>query len=183
MHSEFLAKQQLPPACVTKHIWDERFQDIRSFERYLHRNGTIVRKFFLHVSKEEQKLRFLKRIEEKEKNWKFSTADIAERALWGKYQAAYQEVIRHTATKSAPWLVVPADHKWFARVVISSVIVSAMEKLDLRLEPRAMQGAQQVRREHERPLEHRDNEEVLWFCGGDLARERFCSLGDCPLVV
>src|ERR1700716_2510533 len=132
VHPELLAKEKLPPKLVTKNIWRERFEDISAIERYLARNGTVILKFFLNVSKEEQRERFLERLNEPSKNWKFSMADIAERALWGKYQAAYQEVIRHTSTAWAPWYVVPADHKWFARVVIGSTIVSALEKLDLK---------------------------------------------------
>jgi PPK2 family polyphosphate:nucleotide phosphotransferase len=132
VHPEILAKEKIPPALVTKNIWGERFEDIPAFERYLARNGTIVLKFFLNVSKEEQRERFLARLDEPSKNWKFSMADIAERALWGKYQAAYQEIIRHTSTAAAPWHVVPADHKWFARVVIGSTIVSALEALNLK---------------------------------------------------
>ena len=132
VHPEILAKEKIPRALVTKNIWGERFEDISAFERYLTRNGTIVLKFFLNISKQEQRERFLDRLNEPSKNWKFSMADIAERALWGKYQAAYQEVIRHTSTAAAPWHVVPADHKWFARVVIGSTIVSALEALDLK---------------------------------------------------
>ena len=132
VHREILARQKLPPKLVTKNIWRERFEDITAFENHLARNGTVVLKFFLNVSRQEQRERFLDRLEEPGKNWKFSLADIAERALWAKYQAAYQEMIRHTSTRAAPWLVVPADHKWFARVVIGSAIVSALEKLDLK---------------------------------------------------
>jgi PPK2 family polyphosphate:nucleotide phosphotransferase len=132
VHPEILTKEKIPPALVSKNIWAERFEDISAFERYLARNGTIVLKFFLNISKQEQRERFLDRLNEPSKNWKFSMADIAERALWGKYQAAYQEVIRHTSTAAAPWHVVPADHKWFARVVIGSTIVSTLEKLDLK---------------------------------------------------
>ena len=149
VHPEILARQKLPPQLVTKSIWRERFEDIASFERYLARNGTVVLKFFLNISKQEQRERFLKRLDEPAKNWKFSMGDIAERALWGKYQAAYQEVIRHTSTALAPWHVVPADHKWFARVVIGSAIVTALEKLDLKF-PRAdktsLQEFKQVRK-------------------------------------
>lgn len=131
VHPDILAKQRVPPELVTKNIWRERFEDVSAFEKYVARNGTLVLKFFLNVSKEEQRQRFLDRLEEPAKNWKFSLADVAERKLWDKYQAAYQDLIRHTSAKHAPWIVVPADHKWFARVVISSAIVSAMEKLDL----------------------------------------------------
>lgn len=136
VHPEILAKEKLPPRLVTKHIWKERFEDISAFERYLCRNGTLVLKFFLNVSKEEQRQRFLDRLEQPAKQWKFSMDDIKERALWPRYQAVYQDIVRQTATPHAPWYVVPADHKWFARVVIGSVIVAALEKLDLRF-PRA----------------------------------------------
>jgi PPK2 family polyphosphate:nucleotide phosphotransferase len=131
VHPEILAKQKIPPELVTKNIWRDRFEDIAGFEKYLTRNGTVVLKFFLNVSKEEQRERFLDRLEEPAKNWKFSTADIAERALWDKYQEAYEDLIRHTSCAEAPWHVVPADRKWFSRVVIGSAIVNALEKLDL----------------------------------------------------
>jgi polyphosphate kinase 2 (PPK2 family) len=133
---------------MTRNIWRERFEDIVAFERHLARNGTVVLKFFLNVSKQEQRERFLERLDEPAKNWKFSMADIAERALWARYQAAYQEIIRHTSTPLAPWHVVPADHKWFARVVIGSAIVSALEKLDLkfpRVDAASLQEFKQVR--------------------------------------
>lgn len=136
VHPEILAKEKLPPKLVTKNIWKERFEDISAFERYLCRNGTVVLKFFLNVSKEEQRERFLERLEDPAKQWKFSMDDIKERALWPRYQAVYQDIVRHTATSHAPWYVVPADHKWFARVVIGSVINAELEKLDLRF-PRA----------------------------------------------
>src|ERR1051325_356632 len=131
-----LVKQKIQPPLVRRTIWRDRFEDISAFERHLARNGTVVIKFFLNLSKEEQRQRFLDRLEEPSKNWKFSMDDIAERALWDKYQAAYQEMIRHTSSSVAPWHVVPADHKWFARVVIGSTIVSALDRLDLRF-PRA----------------------------------------------
>ena len=132
MHREILAKEKLPSKLVTKNIWRERFGDISTFERYLSRNGTVILKFFLNISKQEQRERFLDRLEEPAKNWKFSMADIAERALWPRYMAAYQNLVRHTSTALAPWYVVPADHKWFARVVIGSAIVSTLETLNLR---------------------------------------------------
>ena len=132
VHPEILARQKIPPRLMTRNIWRERFEDICAFERYLARNGTVILKFFLNVSKQEQRERFLDRLDEPAKNWKFSMADISERALWGKYQAAYQEVVRHTSTAAAPWYVVPSDHKWFARVVIGSAIVSALDALDLK---------------------------------------------------
>jgi PPK2 family polyphosphate:nucleotide phosphotransferase len=131
VHQEILAKQKLPEKLVTKHIWEERFQDIRNFEKYLTRNGTIIRKFFLHVSKEEQKKRFLERIENPEKNWKFSSADVAERGHWDDYMKAYEDMIRNTATKDSPWYVVPADNKWFTRLVISAAVIDALASLNL----------------------------------------------------
>jgi PPK2 family polyphosphate:nucleotide phosphotransferase len=136
VHREILDKEKLPPRLVTKNIWRERFDDICAFERYLTRNGTVVLKFFLNISKEEQRERFLERLDDPAKNWKFSMSDVAERALWPRYMAAYQDIIRHTATAQAPWHVVPADHKWFARVVIGSAIVSALDALNLKF-PRA----------------------------------------------
>jgi PPK2 family polyphosphate:nucleotide phosphotransferase len=132
VHPEILAKEKIPPRLITKNIWQERFEDISAFERYLARNGTVILKFFLNVSKQEQRERFLERLDEPSKNWKFSMGDITERALWKRYMAVYQDIVRHTSTAAAPWLVVPADHKWFARVVIGSTIVSALEKLDLK---------------------------------------------------
>jgi PPK2 family polyphosphate:nucleotide phosphotransferase len=131
VHPEILAKQKLPPKLITRDIWRERFEDISAFERHLARNGTVILKFFLNVSKAEQRERFLDRLEQPAKNWKFNMGDIAERGLWAKYQAAYQDMIRHTGTRHAPWHIVPADHKWFARVVIGSTIVAALDRLDL----------------------------------------------------
>ncbi len=131
VHQEFLAKQKLPPELVTKNIWNERFQDIRNFESYLTRNGIIVRKFFLHVSKDEQERRFMERIENSEKNWKFSSSDIKERGYWNDYMNAYEDMIRNTATKEAPWYVVPADNKWFTRLVVAAAIIDALDSLDL----------------------------------------------------
>jgi len=132
VHPEFLASQKLPPEVVTKHIWKERFQDIRSFERYLTRNGVVIRKFFLNVSKKEQRRRFLERVDEPKKNWKFSANDAKERAFWDDYMAAYEDTIRHTASKEAPWYVVPADNKWFTRVVVAAAVIDALASLGLR---------------------------------------------------
>ena len=131
VHPELLRKQKIPPALVTKNIWQERFEDIRSFEQYLFRNGIKVVKFFLHVSKSEQKRRFLERAENPEKNWKFSASDMAERDHWNEYQEAYEDMIRNTATKESPWYVVPADNKWFTRVVVGSAVVHTLASLDL----------------------------------------------------
>jgi PPK2 family polyphosphate:nucleotide phosphotransferase len=132
VHPEVLARQKLPPGLETKNIWDERLEDIAAFERYLGRQGIVLLKFFLHISPEEQKRRFLARIDAAEKNWKFSAADVAERQRWKDYQSAYEQAIRATATTAAPWHVVPADHKWFTRLVVSETIAAAMEGLDLR---------------------------------------------------
>ncbi len=132
VHDEILNKQKLPEKLVTKHIWDERFQDIRNFEKYLTRNGIIVRKFFLNVSKEEQKKRFLERIDNPEKNWKFSSADAKERGYWDEYMKAYEDMIRNTATKESPWYVVPADNKWFTRLVVAAAVIEALDSLDLK---------------------------------------------------
>jgi len=136
VHPEFLADEKIPHKLITRNIWRERFADVTAIERYLARNGTVILKFFLNVSKQEQRERFLDRLEQPAKNWKFSMNDISERALWPRYMAVYQDIVRHTATELAPWYVVPADHKWFARVVIGSAIVSALEALNLHF-PRA----------------------------------------------
>jgi PPK2 family polyphosphate:nucleotide phosphotransferase len=131
VHSEFLAKQTLPPELITKNIWKERFEDIGNFERYLTRNGVIILKFFLHVSKGEQKRRFLERLENPEKNWKFSANDIKERAFWNDYMRAYEDLIRNTSAPEAPWYVVPADNKWFTRIVVAAAVIEALDALDL----------------------------------------------------
>jgi PPK2 family polyphosphate:nucleotide phosphotransferase len=131
VHPELLTGQKLPPALVTKNIWDERYQDIVNFEQYLTRNGVRILKFFLHVSKGEQKRRFMSRLDEPEKNWKFSAGDVAERQHWSEYQDAYEEAIRNTASKAAPWYVVPADNKWFTRLVVAAAVVDAIAGLDL----------------------------------------------------
>ena len=132
VHREFLEKQTLPPELVTKNIWKERFQDIRNFERYLTRNGVVIRKFFLNLSKAEQKKRFLERLENPEKNWKFSASDIKERAFWDDYMTAYEDMIRHTASPEAPWYVVPADNKWFTRIVVAAAVIETLDALNLR---------------------------------------------------
>jgi PPK2 family polyphosphate:nucleotide phosphotransferase len=131
VHPEILAKQKLPPRLVGGKIWKRRYEDIASFERYLGRNGTLVRKFFLHVSRKEQKNRFLERLDTPEKNWKFSSADAKERAFWKDYMAAYEDMIRATSTDEAPWYVVPADNKWFTRAVVAAAIIDALASLNL----------------------------------------------------
>ena len=131
VHPEILDNQQLPPRVRTKRIWEERLEDIANFEKYLSRQGVVVLKFFLHLSAEEQRRRFLSRIEEPEKNWKFSAADVVERRHWDNYQDAYEKAIRATATPHAPWYVVPADHKWFTRLVVAGALAVALGDLDL----------------------------------------------------
>jgi PPK2 family polyphosphate:nucleotide phosphotransferase len=131
VHPDILSSQKTPPSLCGKNLWEERFEDIRSFERHMARSGTVIRKFFLHVSKKEQKKRFLARLEEPGKNWKFSASDIKERQFWDDYQDAYEDMIRNTASEHAPWYVVPADNKWFTRIVVSSAIVETLESLDL----------------------------------------------------
>jgi PPK2 family polyphosphate:nucleotide phosphotransferase len=131
VHPTFLRAQKLPDRLITKHIWEERYEDINAFERYLARNGVVIRKFFLHISKEEQKKRFLERLEDSKKNWKFSMADVQERSFWKDYQEAYEEMIQQTAAKHAPWYVVPADNKWFTRLVVAAAILEALSDLSL----------------------------------------------------
>ena len=131
VHPDFLAKQKLPPKLVGKQIWKDRYEDIRNFEQYLTRNGVVVRKFFLHVSKKEQKRRFLDRINNPSKNWKFSSNDANERDYWNDYMEAYEEMIQGTATREAPWYVVPADNKWFTRVIVGSAVIETLASLDL----------------------------------------------------
>jgi len=131
VHPAILKGQKLPPEKVTPDIWKERFQDISAFERYLSRNGTVIRKFFLHVSKEEQRQRFLNRLNQPEKNWKFALKDVEERAHWPKYMDAYEDCIAHTSSEEAPWYVIPADHKWFTRMAVAEIVVDTLEELDL----------------------------------------------------
>jgi PPK2 family polyphosphate:nucleotide phosphotransferase len=131
VHAGILKGEKTPASLVGKNIWDERFEDIRGFERHMTRSGTVIRKFFLNLSKKEQKARFLARLDHPEKNWKFSAADIHERKYWDDYQAAYEEMIRNTAREAAPWYVVPADNKWFTRLVVSTVLVDTLESLKL----------------------------------------------------
>jgi PPK2 family polyphosphate:nucleotide phosphotransferase len=159
VHPEFLAAEKIPRKLITRDIWRERFEDITAIERYLARNGTVILKFFLHVSKEEQRERFLDRLDQPAKNWKFSMNDISERALWPRYMAVYQDIVRHTSTITAPWYVVPADHKWFARVVIGSAIVSALEALNLQF-PRAGKASLQEFGEVRKALESEGKNET-----------------------
>jgi PPK2 family polyphosphate:nucleotide phosphotransferase len=131
VHPELLQAEHIPPTLITKHVWKERFEDMRAFERYLTRNGILIRKFFLNLSKKEQKKRFLARLDEPGKNWKFSAADIKERSYWDDYMDAYEDMIRHTATPEAPWHVIPADNKWFTRIAVAATIVDTLEELNL----------------------------------------------------
>src|SRR5207302_6397484 len=149
VHPELLAQQRLPHGLATKHIWKHRFEAICNFERHLVRNGVVVLKFFLHVSKEEQRRRFLDRLEEPAKRWKFSMGDIAERARWDEYMAAYEDMVRHTSTDEAPWYVVPADNKWFARLVVAGALVDALDALGLgypTVEGEALREMEKVRK-------------------------------------
>jgi PPK2 family polyphosphate:nucleotide phosphotransferase len=132
IHPQILANEKLPEPLVTKHLWQERFEDINNFERYLTRNGIAVVKFFLHLSRKEQKRRFLERLETPDKNWKFSASDVKERQFWDKYQDAYEDMIRHTASEHAPWYVVPADNKWFTRLVVAQAVVDALKAMKLK---------------------------------------------------
>jgi PPK2 family polyphosphate:nucleotide phosphotransferase len=131
VHPEVLQRQKLPPSLVTKDIWQERYGDIQNFEQYLSRNGVVIRKFFLHLSAEEQKRRFLARLDRPEKNWKFSSSDVVERRFWKDYQRASEDAIRATATKEAPWYVIPADHTWFTRLAVAAALVDTFAGLDL----------------------------------------------------
>ncbi|MGH7131890.1 MAG: polyphosphate kinase 2 family protein [Phycisphaerales bacterium] len=131
VHPEYLARQRLPDECTGKKIWEHRYEDINAYEKYLSRNGVVIRKFFLNVSRDEQRKRFLSRLEDPHKNWKFSTADLAERAHWDHYMDAYQEMIRSTSTEHAPWYVVPADSKWYTRLVVGSVVLDTLRSLKL----------------------------------------------------
>lgn len=129
VHPEFLARQKLPPKLNTANIWKERYQDIRCFEQYLSRNGIMIQKFFLHLSRKEQKRRFMERLDNPDKNWKFSANDASERDFWDQYMEAYEDMIRNTATPQAPWYVVPADNKWFTRVVVAAAVIDALASL------------------------------------------------------
>lgn len=149
VHEQILKAQKLPQELVTESIWDERFEDIRNFEKYLNRNGTIVIKFFLNVSKEEQKKRFIERIDDQDKNWKFSTSDAKERGFWDDYMNAYQDLIQKTTTTHSPWYVVPADNKSYARIVIASAIINALDEMGLeypRVSPEKVAELQEIRK-------------------------------------
>jgi PPK2 family polyphosphate:nucleotide phosphotransferase len=131
VHPHLLKAEKLPDELITKNVWKERYEDINAFEQFLTRNGVVIRKFFLHISKKEQKKRFLARLDDSKKNWKFSMDDIKERKFWNDYQKAYEEMVQNTATKRAPWYVIPADNKWYGRLVVASAIIEALDGLDL----------------------------------------------------
>jgi PPK2 family polyphosphate:nucleotide phosphotransferase len=161
VHQQLLESERLPDRLVTKHAWRERFEDIVAHERHLARNGTVVVKVFLHISKDEQRKRLLARINDRGKNWKLSTQDIEERKLWKDYMRAYDDAIRHTSTDAAPWYVVPADHKWWARTVVGGILVDTLDRLDLRyprvdrakrLELRRIAEILEKEREQSRPV-------------------------------
>jgi PPK2 family polyphosphate:nucleotide phosphotransferase len=148
VHPEILKGQRIPPPLVTKHIWKERYEDINAMERYLTRNGIVIRKFFLHVSPEEQRKRFLERLEQPHKNWKFSVSDAREREHWGDYMDAYEQMIQHTSHAHAPWFVVPADNKWFTRLVVAGTVIDALQEMDLsfpKVDPEKRKELQAVR--------------------------------------
>src|SRR5436190_340867 len=149
VHPDLLNNENIPPSLISKKVWEERFEDVCAFERYLTRNGIVVRKFFLNLSKKEQAKRFFARLDEPEKNWKFSAADIHEREYWNDYMQAYEEMIQNTATSAAPWYVVPADNKWFTRLVVASAIIDTLEKLHLsypKVDPSRRKGLDEARK-------------------------------------
>jgi PPK2 family polyphosphate:nucleotide phosphotransferase len=135
VHKSVLKEERIPAALVTKKIWKHRFEDVRAHERYLSRNGVVIRKFFLHISKGEQKRRFLARLDDPAKHWKFSDADLKERQYWHDYQQAYEDMIRETASEEAPWYIVPSDHKWYSHLVVASVVIETLESLGMKLPP------------------------------------------------
>lgn len=154
VHPEVLANEKIADSLITKRIWKERYRDINAFERYLTRNGVVIRKFFLHISPEEQRKRLLERLDDPAKNWKFSIADVHEREYWDDYMEAYEEMLRHTSSKQSPWFVVPADNKWFARLVVAAAIIDALEDMDLafpKLNAAKRKELQEVRKALESP--------------------------------
>jgi PPK2 family polyphosphate:nucleotide phosphotransferase len=155
VHADLLKAERLPLECVTPSIWKERYEDINAFERHLHRNGTVVRKFFLNVSPAEQRQRLLERLDDPAKNWKFSASDVPERAKWDAYMSAYGQMLAATSHKHAPWYIVPADHKWFAHTLIAEVIVQTLDDLDLsfpKLSPEQRRELERARRHLKRPI-------------------------------
>jgi PPK2 family polyphosphate:nucleotide phosphotransferase len=156
VHEGILKNQRIPQQLISKGIWEQRYKDVNAFEKYLTRNGIVVVKFFLHLSKQEQKKRFLERLEDSAKNWKFSMADVKERGYWKGYMAAYEEMIQNTATENAPWYVVPADNKWFTRLVVASAIIETLKKLDLQFPDVDEEKKKELRKVRE-SLQHEKN--------------------------
>jgi PPK2 family polyphosphate:nucleotide phosphotransferase len=156
VHEGILKNQRIPQQLISKGIWEQRYKDVNAFEKYLTRNGIVVVKFFLHLSKQEQKKRFLERLEDSAKNWKFSMADVKERGYWKDYMAAYEEMIQNTATENAPWYVVPADNKWFTRLVVASAIIETLKKLDLQFPDVDEEKKKELRKVRE-SLQHEKN--------------------------
>lgn len=159
VHQEILAGQKIPAQLKSAKIWQERFEDIRNFERYLTRNGVAILKFFLHLSKEEQKARFLSRLDKPEKHWKFSAADVNERGYWKAYAAAYEDMIRNTAADHAPWYVVPADKKWYTRMIVAAAIVEGLESLDLQYPAVDARARRELRHARKTLLKEKDRED------------------------
>ena len=156
VHPTLLQAQKLPDTLITKHIWEQRYEDINAFEHYLTHNGVVIRKFFLHISKNEQKKRFLERLEDSKKNWKFSMADAKERGYWNDYQEAYEEMIQNTAAKHSPWYIVPADNKWYTQLIVASAIITTLEELDLSFPDVDKEKKEELERVRESLLHEKD---------------------------
>ena len=156
VHPTLLQAEKLPDPLITKHIWEQRYEDINAFEHYLTHNGVVIRKFFLHISKKEQKKRFLERLEDSKKNWKFSMADAKERGYWNDYQEAYEEMIQNTAAKHSPWYIVPADNKWYTQLIVASAIITTLEELDLSFPDVDKEKKEELERVRESLLHEKD---------------------------
>jgi PPK2 family polyphosphate:nucleotide phosphotransferase len=156
VHPTLLQAEKLPDPLITKHIWEQRYEDINAFEHYLTHNGVVIRKFFLHISKKEQKKRFLERLEDSKKNWKFSMADVKERGYWNDYQEAYEEMIQNTAAKHSPWYIVPADNKWYTQLIVASAIITTLEELDLSFPDVDKEKKEELERVRESLLHEKD---------------------------
>jgi PPK2 family polyphosphate:nucleotide phosphotransferase len=156
VHPTLLQAEKLPDPLITKHIWEQRYEDINAFEHYLTHNGVVIRKFFLHISKKEQKKRFLERLEDSKKNWKFSMADAKERGFWNDYQEAYEEMIQNTAAKHSPWYIVPADNKWYTQLIVASAIITTLEELDLSFPDVDKEKKEELERVRESLLHEKD---------------------------
>jgi len=156
VHPTLLQAEKLPDPLITKHIWEQRYEDINAIEHYLTHNGVVIRKFFLHISKKEQKKRFLERLEDSKKNWKFSMADAKERGYWNDYQEAYEEMIQNTAAKHSPWYIVPADNKWYTQLIVASAIITTLEELDLSFPDVDKEKKEELERVRESLLHEKD---------------------------